>query len=350
MTHTAGAASTASFAAIVPARNAASTLESCLGAIRNSRSEPSEVWVYDDASNDDTAKIATRAGVALLRGGSIAVGPGAGRYECARNSMADILVFIDADVSIHADAISFLLQEIYNDPKCVAAFGSYDDRPACSHFAAKYANLRHHYFHQVSSRDASTFWTGFGAVRRNAFLAVSGFDRKYDRPSIEDVELGTRLIAAGDRIRLVPLAQATHHKNWTLRQLWQTDILQRALPWSELVCSGLIDPSALNTSREEKIRAVLAHMVWIGLLARLLATVPATLPVALLVGYLGMNLGIYRLFWKSGGYMVLLLGVVLHWLYHLYASATFSIVKARFVMRGIFGRLNWHVPDRTPGA
>ena len=44
----------------------------------------------------------------------------------------------------------------------------------------------------------TTFWTGLGAVRRDAFLAVGGFDgARYPHPSIEDIELGRRLFAAG---------------------------------------------------------------------------------------------------------------------------------------------------------
>ena len=41
-----------------------------------------------------------------------------------------------------------------------------------------------------------------------------------------------RMVRAGHRIVLVPAAQGTHLKDWSLSQVWRTDILKRALPWS----------------------------------------------------------------------------------------------------------------------
>ena len=44
-------------------------------------------------------------------------------------------------------------------------FGSYDDTPTDRGFVSRYKNLLHHYVHQTARREASTFWTGLGAVR-----------------------------------------------------------------------------------------------------------------------------------------------------------------------------------------
>ena len=61
-----------------------------------------------------------------------------------------------------------------------------------------------------SAGDATTFWAGLGAIQRTAFLEAGGFDaEQYRAPSIEDVELGLRLAAAGARIRLDPSVRGT---------------------------------------------------------------------------------------------------------------------------------------------
>ena len=149
-----------------------------------------------------------------------------------RKATSEILVFVDADVIVHRSAIEDLVSTIVENPTVVAAFGSYDDQPRSRRAAALYANLRHFYIHQNGQRDAQTFWAGLGAIRRNVFHGVGQFDLQISTPSIEDIDLGVRLIASGYQIRLVPTAQGTHCKDWRLLQLWRTDIFHRAIPWS----------------------------------------------------------------------------------------------------------------------
>ena len=139
-------------------------------------------------------------------GATEAHGPAAARNRGARDAAGDILLFVDADCRPHDDAVALLLGA-FDDPEVAAAFGSYDDRPAVPTTVSLYKNLAHHFVHQRSAEDASTFWAGLGAVRRGAFRSSGGFDEAYARPSIEDVELGYRLKAAGHRIRLVKAAQ-----------------------------------------------------------------------------------------------------------------------------------------------
>ena len=60
-------------------------------------------------------------------------------------------------------------------------------------FLSQYKNLLHHFVHQGSSSDATTFWAGCAAVDRKVFVDIGGFDAaRYDQPSIEDIEMGYR--------------------------------------------------------------------------------------------------------------------------------------------------------------
>src|SRR5690606_34908923 len=136
----------------------------------------------------------------------------------------DVLVFVDADVVVHGDALARMAAPFDREPALHALFGSYDDDPRCSDIPSRYKNLLHHYVHQHGRPLASSFWAGCGAVKRTAFVAMSGFDERYERPSVEDIELGLRLFRAGMAIRLCPEIQATHLKHWTLMNLWRTDI------------------------------------------------------------------------------------------------------------------------------
>ena len=47
--------------------------------------------------------------------------------------------------------------------------------PVSRGFVTQYKNLLHHYTHQLAERDATTFCGGYGAIKKEAFLAVGGF-------------------------------------------------------------------------------------------------------------------------------------------------------------------------------
>ena len=88
----------------------------------------------------------------------------------------------------------------------------------------------HCYVHQQSKRQACTFWTGCGAIRRSVFLEHSGFSERYLRPAIEDIELGYRLHSAGRRMILDREVQVKHLKHWTFWNVVKTDIMDGECP------------------------------------------------------------------------------------------------------------------------
>jgi len=213
------------------------------------------VIVCDDGSEDGSGPLAASLGACVLRLDP-SRGPAAARNRGAHAAQGEILVFADADVRVHADTLSRLVSAL-DDPSVAAAFGSYDDAPAGPSWVSLYKNLAHHYVHQRSRDEASTFWAGCGAVRRQVFLDLGGFDEAYRRPSIEDVELGYRLRHAGHRIRLVREAQVTHLKTWTLSSWLLSDLRDRAIPWTRLLRGGRALPLDLNFTLPDRIALAL---------------------------------------------------------------------------------------------
>ncbi|NNM20029.1 MAG: glycosyltransferase [Gammaproteobacteria bacterium] len=286
------------------------------------RGEIREVIVVDDTSTDSTPEIAAKLGARVIPSGG-RLGPGAARNQAAELAEGEILWFVDADVIIHDDAARYI-EEGFAAPDVVAVFGSYDDEPPAQNFLSQYKNLVHHFYHHRGRREASTFWAGCGAVRRQAFLDIGGFDiEKYKRPSIEDIELGYRLREAGGKIMLIPELLSTHLKEWRFVNLIHTEVFCRAIPWSRLMLqqTGMVDD--LNISNQERFRAALAGLFVLVLLA----VIPGLLPWWTLLPVAGalvlVNRGLFGLFYRRKGLLFAIMGLAFHQIYYLYSSLAF---------------------------
>ena len=270
-------AATVRVSVVIPVYNGGDDLDRCLAALFRSRYTEFECIVVDDASTDGrTGEIAARHGARVIfleRQG----GPARARNRGAREASGDILFFTDADVELHADAIGHAVAALDGEPEITAVMGSYDEHPAHPSFISRYRNLYHHWNHQTANPEASTFWTGCGAVRRESFLALGGFSLAYERPSIEDIEFGYRLRRAGHRIRLLPQMQGTHLKEWTLAGTVKTDIFQRGVPWVVLLKKFPDSPADLNVKAGARVATLLAG-VFVLFLLLLLPGHPASLP------------------------------------------------------------------------
>ena len=167
---------------------------------------------------------------------------------------------------------------------------------------SRYKNLLHHYIHQHGRAEASTFWAGCGAIRRDVFSAVGGFDESYLSAAVEDIEFGTRLRRGGYHIRLCPDIQVTHLKRWTFVSLLPADIFRRAVPWSRLILRQGHWPRDLNVDNKSRLSALSAWaaLFFLGLGFASPSAWWGLLPALTALGVL--NAGLYRFFWRQGGH------------------------------------------------
>lgn len=318
---------------IVPVYNGGHFLHQCLDALFSSDYSAFEVIVADDGSTDESAAIARRKGARVIPTLRRRSGPAAARNLAAKEARGDILLFIDADVVVKKDTISKVAGRFASSPEFAALFGSYDDAPGEKNFLSQYKNLQHHFVHQTSNPEASTFWAGLGAVRRDVFLSVGGFDgERFAVPSIEDIELGVRLRAAGHRIMLDKNIQAKHLKKWKPVSLIRTEIFCRAAPWSKLILTsqGMINDMNLKTS--DRLSAAL-----VGLSLLLVPFVfwrPALLVVilAFLFGILFLNRRIFGFYAEKKGLLFAALTYPWQFFYYLYSGATFAFCWFRYAL------------------
>jgi GT2 family glycosyltransferase len=278
-------------AVIVPATDGPPTLDRCLAAITAAEEPPEEVIVVDEAPRP---------------------GPAAARNSGAERAGAEVLVFVDADVELHSDAFIRVRRAFARDPNLGAIFGSYDDRPPAPGLVSRFRNLLHHHVHQASAGPASTFWAGIGAIRRDVFGAHGGFDaERYPRASIEDIELGCRLAAAGVRIELDPGLLGTHLKSWTLGSMLETDFSRRGVPWVALMLGTDASRSALNLGWRHRASAAAVALGAVALARGRRGTAVAALGALVL-----LNRDFYALLLRRQGPTGAIAGVGLHALHH----------------------------------
>jgi glycosyltransferase involved in cell wall biosynthesis len=352
---------------IIPVRNGGNDFAVCLQAVAAAReacrgAAETELIVVDDGSSDGSAAAARAAGARLIQLASPAGhGPADARNAGARAAQGDYVFFVDADVALRPSALRLAVEAFQSDPALEACFGSYDDAPAAPNFLSQYKNLLHHYVHQHAHRQASTFWTGCGAIRLSTFLALGGFDSDtYRLPSIEDIDLGYRLRRRGGEILLLKEMRCTHLKRWSALSLLRSDVFERGIPWTvllwresrargtsePLLATGdllrLPDPALarrpfaldLNLQTSNRVSVALTALLVLSLLALLLVPAAWPLPLATALMLLALNWNLYAFFAQRRGWGFAIAAIPWHWLYYVYNSLSFILGTLQYFLRG----------------
>ncbi len=249
-----------SISIVIPACNCAGHLAKCLEAVEASTIQARECIVVDDGSSDNTPQVALQYGAKLIRTG-VRGGPARARNLGTQKASGTLVFFLDADVCVHPETVEGMLRAFDESSSVEAVIGSYDSDPACPEFLSRYRNLMHCYTHQEAKREATTFWSGCGAIRRSTFLEHGGFHESYKRPAIEDIELGYRLRQSGCEMILDRTILCKHLKTWTLWNLVKTDIFDRAIPWTELILRDSHMPNDLNLQLSNRVSTAMAFLL-----------------------------------------------------------------------------------------
>jgi glycosyltransferase involved in cell wall biosynthesis len=322
---------------IVPFHKGLPMLDRALGAVVPLQ-PGDELIIAADGAVDDCRQLAAAHGARV-----IAIdgprGPAVARNVAAAAAAGDVLVFVDADVVASRNAVEKVRGIFAADPELGAVFGAYDEDPAAPGFVSQYKNLAHAFIHRESGGPAQTFWAGFGAVRRAAYEAVGGFDERFERPSIEDIDLGYRLTASGYRILLDPSLAVCHLKRWTLSSMIRSDVFDRGIPWTQLILRYGQFGSDLNVKNAYRVCVVVAYLTLACLIGgivdgRLLWGAVLGL---MLLAYLGREY--YWFFLEKRGIAFALRVFPLHVLYHLYNGFSFAAGTVLFVVARRLGVL-----------
>lgn len=321
---------------VIAAHNRELFLPRCLEALAQSVIQPLECIVVDDGSADRSAAIANGYGTKVISTGRQS-GPARARNLGVSHARGDIILFLDSDVCAHQDTIARIVDQFQQHRGVDAVIGAYDDAPDVEAFWSQYRNLLHCFTHRSARREASTFWCGCGAVRRPAFLAAGGFDPSYDRPAVEDIEFGARVISGGGKILLDADIRVKHLKRWTFWSMIRTDILDRGIPWARLILRNGSVPDDLNVRWSQRFSVALAGlMICFACLGR-----PVGSGLCFLF-LLGLNAPFYKFLWSRRGMAFVMRAAPVHVLFHICCGISFTAALTMHLLstaRQIFSAL-----------
>jgi glycosyltransferase involved in cell wall biosynthesis len=337
---------------VIPVHNGGPAFRRCLASVCLLRPAPLEVIVVVDGDADDSAQVAACFKTQIIRL-SQRGGPARARNQGAFRAKGEIVLFLDADVVAPPGLLEQVAEDFRAASDTAAIIGSYDAEPAAEGLISEYKNLMHHYVHQYSAEQTATFWGACGAIRRDVFVAVGGFDERYRRPCVEDIDLGYRLRAAQCPVRLRKSLQVKHLKRWTFLSLLKADIFDRALPWTELIIRHRIFPSDLNLRHSDRfsVAAMYTLLMTLPLTVRSPAwgAISGSLGLLLLI----LNRHTYGFFFAHRGMAFAAAAVALHWLSLIYSGMAFAlgIVRYGIVLRvcSVFSGRTRHTEPYSPG-
>lgn len=178
---------------VIPAFNAARTIRGTLEALQAQANAPEfEVVVVDNASQDDTGRIAAQCGATVLH--EALRGPAAARNCGLRYAHAEVIAHLDADTVPTRRWLSELYAPFARGEVLVAGNTlCYPPQTAAERYAQA---IGLHSAERTIARDEFPFAPSLNmAVRRHAALAAGGWDTRL--LTGEDVDFSHRLLEAG---------------------------------------------------------------------------------------------------------------------------------------------------------
>ncbi len=314
---------------VIPVFKGGENFRSCMKAIENVAVPPEEIIVVGDGGYHEPYQPQAGSRVKIIET-PFCGGPAAARNHGAQIASGDILFFIDSDVVVKPDTIQKVSEIFKNNPNLTALIGSYDDKPGDPNFLSQYRNLLHHYVHQNGKKEASTFWGACGAVRREVFLSLGGFDdKRYRQPAIEDIEFGYRMKKAGYKIRLCKNLQIKHLKQWSVYSMLKTDFFLRALPWVDLIFRDRQFINDLNLQTSSRYSVMLVFGLFTIMLMMFFQPVLIILIPFFMIFLFRINQDLYLFFKRKRGLWFAIKVIPWHWLYYFYSGIAFMIGFAK---------------------
>ncbi len=326
---------------VIPNYNYARTLGLCLESVFSQTFPPYEVIVSDDASTDNSLKVAGRFPCRIITSERNR-GVSAARNAGIAASSGDMLFFLDSDEALAPDAIKEALRLIAEDPQLGCVHGVIAPEPLIDDGPVEwYRTLHAHHWRKRAVGRTPTAYFAVAAVPRHVVEEVGWFDERL-RDS-EDVEYSERLCQRFS-ILLTDRVVAYHDEEHLLGRMLREQFRRAQL---------LILFAAAHRSRPGALRANSGLGVATALLA--LASLPlgCWMPVLLVVPALSVaafalaDIGLARFVRRRRGVMFLLYFLAIHLLVNVSIGIGAAVGLFRSMADRDFGRPSTRTAQET---
>ncbi|MDD5774261.1 MAG: glycosyltransferase [bacterium] len=308
---------------VIPAHNQErDMLRSCLTALGKSSYPNFETIVVDDTGKADILRMQEEFCFRLIRLEKT-VNRAKARNIASREAGGGILLFIDEDTLIKKDTIEKVERAFLENPRLAAVFGSNDKSLSQGGFFSVWKHLFQYYIHQTASEKAATFFTRCGAVKKSVFDKIGGFNEADAR--LEDIEFGYKLNMEKYEILLLKELQVTHLKKYSFFSLLKSDLLERAIPWAELMLKYKVFKNDLNLKDQYIASALVSWMILSSLALTIAKPWFYYIFLALVFVFALLNIKFFIFSLKEKGFIFMLKSIIMLYIYYIYSAFGFVL-------------------------
>lgn len=178
---------------VIPTYNAERFMPELLDSIFRQRVEGMEVIIVDDCSTDSTVEVVKKYPVRVIQM-DVNGGPAKARNRGVKEAKGDIIFFLDSDVIVLDGAIREVKDYFEKNPDAKCVIGICATEPLNKGFVPRYMAM-FEYINLIGTRDnkVSVFAPRCGAIRKEFFQEIGGYDESYKGADVEDFELARRI-------------------------------------------------------------------------------------------------------------------------------------------------------------
>jgi len=297
---------------VIPTYNSSRFIPNLLESILKQAVDNLEVIIVDDCSKDDTVELASRYPVKVIQMEKNG-GPARARNRGVREAEGDIIFFLDSDVIVLDGTVREVKEYFEKNPSANCVIGVCATEPLNRGFVPTYMAM-FEYIHLVSAKDGkvSVFAPRCGAIKKELFQRVGGYDESYKGADVEDFELARR-INREDSIFLDPKMLVRHQFVNNFEEAAR-NYFKRAVMWIHLFMKDRQMDNAGPTSPSNGIAAVCSFLSFFSLF--LIPVMPIAIKVflALIIIFLLSNLKWWNFMRKEAGLLFSVRALFLNYL------------------------------------
>ena len=295
---------------VIPTYNSEKFMPNLLDSIFNNGIEDMEVIIVDDCSNDDTVKIAKSYPVRVIELEKNE-GPAKARNIGVKAAKGDIIFFLDSDVIVLDGAIKEVKDYFGKNPSANCVIGICSTESLNNGFVPKYMAM-FEYIHLIGTKDnkVSVFAPRCGAVRKDFFEKIGGYNEMYRGADVEDFEFATFKQAA---------------RNY----------FKRAVMWVHLFLKEKKLDNAGPTAPGNGIAAICAFFSFMGLFFIPFIDMAKYIFISLLIVFLLANIKWWNFMRKEAGFLFAVRALFLNYILgiDIMIAAMYAVISYPFSKR-----------------